>query len=68
MKFWADGQQPFPYRVMEELLVTQEQFREARLIGCEGSPNVYATSSPLNLCSRNWKVGRCYLDACFYCR
>jgi hypothetical protein len=23
MKFWADGQQPFPYRVMEELRVNR---------------------------------------------
>jgi hypothetical protein len=25
MKFWADGQQPFPYRVMEELPVNRPQ-------------------------------------------
>jgi hypothetical protein len=25
MKFWADGQQPFPYRVMEELPVIRSE-------------------------------------------
>jgi hypothetical protein len=27
MKFWADGQQPFPYRVMEELPVIRPETR-----------------------------------------
>jgi hypothetical protein len=40
MKFWADGQQPFPYRVMEELLVIREQRLKTATIACEAPPLV----------------------------
>jgi hypothetical protein len=44
MKFWADGQQPFPYRVMEELLVIREQRLKTATIACE-APLLYSRTN-----------------------